>query len=122
MRRWLVIFRWRCDWFRTWYLLVWQSPVLSLRGMCMRWSFLLLLVLNLFYYVWHQQQAPLRVKEVTPLSMHQGVRQDIRLLSESGGVQPRRDHSADALSGASEVCMFLGGFDQEEQAKVVEQR
>ena len=27
----------------------------------MRWFFLLLLVLNLFYYVWHQQQAPLQV-------------------------------------------------------------
>ena len=39
----------------------------------MRWFFLLLLVLNLFYYVWHQQQAPLRVKEVEPMALYQGA-------------------------------------------------
>lgn len=32
----------------------------------MRWFLLLLLLLNAFYYVWHQQQAPLRAKEVAP--------------------------------------------------------
>jgi hypothetical protein len=88
----------------------------------MRWLFLLLLVLNLFYYVWHQQQAPLRVKEIAPLSLHQEVRQDIRLLSESGGAQSRREHPVEAAAGGSEVCMFLGGFDQEDSAKLVEQR
>ncbi|GLK89848.1 SPOR domain-containing protein [Pseudomonas turukhanskensis] len=88
----------------------------------MRWLFLLLLVLNLFYYVWHQQQAPLRVKEIAPLSLHQEVRQDIRLLSESGGAQSRREHPVEAAAGVSEVCMFLGGFDQEDSAKLVEQR
>ena len=31
----------------------------------MRWLFLLLVVLNVFYYVWHQQEAPLRAKDVT---------------------------------------------------------
>lgn len=49
----------------------------------MRWLFLLLLVLNAFYYVWHQQEAPLRAKDVTPLSLYRGPQQDIRLLSES---------------------------------------
>ncbi|PTQ71226.1 SPOR domain-containing protein [Pseudomonas sp. GV071] len=88
----------------------------------MRWLFLLFLVLNLFYYVWHQQQAPLRAKEVAPLSLHQEVRQDIRLLSESGGAQSRREHPVEAAAGSSEVCMFLGGFDQEDAAKLVEQR
>jgi len=88
----------------------------------MRWLFLLLLVLNLFYYVWHQQQTPLRAKEVAPLSLHQEVRQDIRLLSESGGAQSRRERPVEQSAGSSEVCMFLGGFDQEEAAKVVEQR
>ena len=38
----------------------------------MRWVFLFLLVLNLFYYVWHQQQAPLRAKEVAPIALYQG--------------------------------------------------
>lgn len=88
----------------------------------MRWLFLLFLVLNLFYYVWHQQQTPLRAKEVAPLSLHQEVRQDIRLLSESGGAQSRREHPAEAASVSSEVCMFLGGFEQEDAARVVEQR
>lgn len=46
----------------------------------MRWFFLLLLVLNLFYYVWHQQQAPLRVKEVEPMALYQGAQQGLRLL------------------------------------------
>ncbi len=51
----------------------------------MRWLFLLLLVLNVFYYVWHQQEAPLRAKDVTPLSLYRGSQQDIRLLSETTG-------------------------------------
>lgn len=38
----------------------------------MRWLFLLFLVLNLFYYVWHQQQAPLRPKEVESLALYKG--------------------------------------------------
>ena len=78
----------------------------------MRWLFLFLLVLNLFYYVWHQQQAPLRAKEVVPISLRHEVRQDIRLLSESGGTQPRRERPSDGVSGAAEVCMYLGGFEQ----------
>jgi hypothetical protein len=49
----------------------------------MRWLFLLLLVLNVFYYIWHQQEAPLRAKDVTPLSLYRGSQQDIRLLSET---------------------------------------
>lgn len=53
----------------------------------MRWLFLLLLVLNAFYYVWHQQEAPLRAKDVTPLSLYRGSQQDIRLLSESDFTQ-----------------------------------
>lgn len=91
----------------------------------MRWLFLLLLVLNLFYYVWHQQQAPLRAKEVAPLSLYQRARQDIRLLSESSEVQVRREPPA-GVAGAeetgAEVCLFLGGFEREDAAQVVEQR
>ncbi|WP_137820681.1 SPOR domain-containing protein [Pseudomonas sp. 2FG] len=88
----------------------------------MRWLFLLLLVLNLFYYVWHQQQAPLRAKEVAPLSLYQGARQDIRLLSESDGAQVRREPSGGTAAEVSEVCLFLGGFEREDAAQVVEQR
>ncbi|AYF88764.1 SPOR domain-containing protein [Pseudomonas sp. JS3066] len=87
----------------------------------MRWLFLFLLVLNLFYYVWHQQQAPLRPKEVETLSLYKGGQQDIRLLSESGNVQPRRT-AVVPTSTEEAVCLFLGGFEREEQAREVEQR
>jgi len=87
----------------------------------MRWLFLLLLVLNLFYYVWHQQQAPLRAKEVAPLAAYHGTQQDIRLLSESGGAPVRREQ-VDVVEEIEAVCLFLGGFEREEAARAVEQR
>ncbi len=40
----------------TWYLSAWPWPV-HWTEVLMRWLFLLLLVLNVFYYVWHQQEA-----------------------------------------------------------------
>lgn len=85
----------------------------------MRWMFLLLIVLNLFYYVWHQQQAPLRPKEVAPQAHAQDSKRDIRLLSESDG--PMRRERA-VRGGAGEVCLFLGGFELESAALAVEQR
>ncbi len=66
----------------------------------MRWLFLLLLVLNVFYYVWHQQEAPLKVKEVAPLSLYKGNQQEIRLLRETGlSAPPRR----------RDECLVVGG-------------
>ena len=53
----------------------------------MRWLFLLLIVLNIFYCVWHLQDTPLRGKEIISLSLYKGNQQDIRLLSESSAVQ-----------------------------------
>lgn len=88
----------------------------------MRWLFLLLVVLNLFYYVWHQQQAPLRAKEVASLALYEGGRQDIRLLSESSGVQARREVVPAAPEAVEAVCLYLGGFEQEDAARVIEQR
>ncbi|MCP2074820.1 UNVERIFIED_ORG: hypothetical protein J2Y77_004256 [Pseudomonas lini] len=86
----------------------------------MRWLFLLLLVLNVFYYVWHQQEAPLRAKDVTPLSLYRGSQQDIHLLSETADALVRRD-----LGKSGEVqktCVYLGGFARSEMAKQLEQR
>ncbi|CAM3338224.1 hypothetical protein BZK31_08530 [Pseudomonas floridensis] len=80
----------------------------------MRWLFLLLLMLNGFYYIWHQQEAPLRAKEVMPLSLHRTVQQDIRLLSESDPAHLPRDIDAN--------CLYLGGFSRQEEARAVEQR
>jgi hypothetical protein len=83
----------------------------------MRWLFLLLLVLNAFYYIWHQQEAPLRAKDVTPLSLYRGSQQDIRLLSESSDAVSRKDRSRSADS-----CLYIGGFADQRQAQSLEQR
>ena len=54
----------------------------------MRWLFLLLVVLNIFYYVWRQQEAPPRVKEVASLALYKGSKQDIQLLKEVRPIAP----------------------------------
>lgn len=87
----------------------------------MRWSFLFLLVLNLFYYVWHQQQAPLHPKEMGSLAVYKDAKQNIQLLSESV-TQPRRETTASLPGAPEDVCLFLGGFEREEEAREVEQR
>jgi cell division septation protein DedD len=87
----------------------------------MRWIFMLLVVLNAFYYVWHQQQAPMHAKEVAPLSMYQESRRDIQLLSESEP-QQRRATAPAQVPPAEAVCLFLGSFEEAEQAEQVEQR
>ncbi|MBC2655536.1 hypothetical protein H7A76_08805 [Pseudomonas sp. MSSRFD41] len=86
----------------------------------MRWLFLLLLVLNGFYYIWHQQEAPLRAKEVMPLSLYRGDQQDIRLLSESAASMERRDRGKEVQVDAG--CLYLGGFARRELAFSLEQR
>lgn len=90
----------------------------------MRWILLLLILLNAFYYVWHQQQAPLRAKEVEPATAYQAARKDIRLLSEAESPRVRAPSSAPAENSAPEaaVCLFLGSFDGQTQAGLVEQR
>ncbi|MBV4466462.1 hypothetical protein AB7M29_006233 [Pseudomonas sp. F-14 TE3623] len=84
----------------------------------MRWLFLLLLVLNVFYYIWHQQEAPLRAKDVTPLSLYRGSQQDIRLLSETTDAARDKGKPAQADDG----CLYLGGFSRQEAAQAVERR
>ncbi|MGF6091881.1 hypothetical protein [Pseudomonas sp. 18173] len=84
----------------------------------MRWLFLLLLVLNGFYYIWHQQEAPLRAKDVTPLSLYRGSQQDIRLLSEAGEAAKDKGKAAQPDSG----CLYLGGFTRQDVAQGLERR
>jgi hypothetical protein len=74
-------------------------------------------MLNAFYYVWHQQEVPLRPKEVAPLSLFKGVQQDIRLLSESGP-----NHPGGKAKAVNDQCLFLGGGISEGEAKTIEQR
>ena len=82
----------------------------------MRWLFMLLVVLNGFYYVWHQQEAPLQAKEIASLEYHRGARQDIQLLSESGIVATDRGKSK-----IDEDCLYLG-VDRPDQALSLVQR
>ncbi|MBK5527260.1 hypothetical protein JFT86_09895 [Pseudomonas sp. TH06] len=84
----------------------------------MRWLFLLLVVLNVFYYVWHQQEAPLRAKDVTPLSLYKGSQQDIRLLSET--VDASRGRSEQQRS--EERCLYIGGFARQELVVALSRR
>ncbi|UFH49036.1 hypothetical protein [Pseudomonas sp. KNUC1026] len=68
----------------------------------MRWLFLLLLVLNIFYFGWSQLEAPVRPKEITSLMPKRNGAGDIRLLSEAStpaSPQPR-----------GQSCLFLGGY------------
>lgn len=79
----------------------------------MRWLFLLLLVLNVFYYVWHQQEAPLKAKDVAPLSLYKGSQQEIRLLRETGVSAPARRR---------DECLVVGGLTAKEQLDALRQR
>ncbi|MBV4532626.1 hypothetical protein HU719_014530 [Pseudomonas sp. SWRI107] len=79
----------------------------------MRWLFLLLLVLNAFYYVWHQQEAPLKAKEVAPLSLYKGSQQEIRLLRETGAAAPARRR---------DECLVVGGVAARDQLEALRQR
>jgi cell division septation protein DedD len=88
----------------------------------MRWFFLLLLVLNLFYYVWHQQQIPLRAKEVPPMAQYQGAQQGIRLLDASDRAKVRPEPMEVGGAVVDQTCLFLGSFQQEDAARQVEQR
>jgi hypothetical protein len=84
----------------------------------MRWLFLLLLVLNVFYYIWHQQEAPLRAKDVTPLSLYRGSQQDIRLLSETEVAPKDKEKAVQVDSG----CLYVGGFARQDVAQGLERR
>ncbi|WP_460120405.1 hypothetical protein [Pseudomonas sp. S2_C03] len=84
----------------------------------MRWLFLLLLVLNVFYYIWHQQEAPLRAKDVTPLSLYKGNQQDIRLLSEATDASRAKGKPVQS----DNECLYLGGFARQESLQAVEAR
>ncbi|NWC07722.1 hypothetical protein HX776_02565 [Pseudomonas agarici] len=86
----------------------------------MRWLFLLLLVLNGVYYVWHQQEAPLRAKEVTPLALYRSAHQDIQLLSESDNAGARK--AAARGQEANSECLYLGGMSRQDVAQSIQQR
>lgn len=83
----------------------------------MPWAFLLLLMLNGLYFVWHQHDAPLRPKEIEPLLTHRAYGQDIRLLSESG-----LDRANARIAADQEKCLYLGGTPKQAEITLLEQR
>ncbi|WP_448679031.1 SPOR domain-containing protein [Pseudomonas nicosulfuronedens] len=88
----------------------------------MRWFFLFLLALNVFYYVWHQQQVPLRPKEVAPLSLFKNEQKNIRLLSESAEAPQRRLVDEKPAITPASACVYLGSFPAEDRARQLMQR
>jgi hypothetical protein len=85
----------------------------------MRWFFFLLVLLNVFYWVQHQYQSPVRIKEVVPLDAYARPKSNITLLSESS---PSNRGSAGRPASSGSGCLFLGGFDEESLALALEQR
>ncbi|KQZ81288.1 MULTISPECIES: hypothetical protein [unclassified Pseudomonas] len=88
----------------------------------MRWLFLLLLVLNVFYYIWHQQEAPLRAKDVTPLSLYRGSQHDIRLLSETEVASKDKEKEKEKAVQVDSNCLYVGGFARQDVAQGLERR
>lgn len=83
----------------------------------MRWLLLLLVVLNLLFYV-HHQQAPERIKK-TPVLPGVVSPSGIQLLSETAA-PARRAQPQTAIE--EDACLFLGGFDDESLASALRQR
>ncbi|WP_226507488.1 hypothetical protein [Pseudomonas sp. MWU16-30317] len=87
----------------------------------MRWLFLLLLVLNVFYAGWHQQEALQQPVEIRALSLYKGNQQDIRLLSETDRGAPAPTQALAPVPGARD-CLYVGGYPQLEALLPLEQR
>ncbi|GAB3478011.1 SPOR domain-containing protein [Azotobacter salinestris] len=81
----------------------------------MRWLFLLLVMLNLFYWVWNERFAS-RMANEKPDSSFRDVEVGIRLISESGVTMQAKGE------GRKEECLFLGGFQSEEKGHQIVQR
>ena len=81
----------------------------------MRWLFLLLMVLNIFYFIWHHQAAPLRVKEVASLSAYKGSKQGIQLINEVDAAKLSVDGECLYLRGSE-----AGAVDKETLLKLME--
>lgn len=85
----------------------------------MRWLFLLLLIVNIFYYVWGQQRLPGLAQSVSPFTLYDGEQDNIRLHSEG---RSRAPALGEARLVDNEMCLFLGGFERQDDALALEQR
>jgi hypothetical protein len=82
----------------------------------MRWLLMLLVILNLLFYLYHLNQA-LPVAGDVPEPQALSREADIKLVSETESLA-RRGPAQDE----GNTCLFLGGFDEESIALAVEQR
>ncbi len=69
----------------------------------MRWLLLLLLTLNVFYYLAHQQQAPFRVHQVAPVEGYTASSSALRLVTEA---PPPLRESSSRGAGAWALSFF----------------
>lgn len=82
----------------------------------MRWLLILLVVLNLLFYLFYLNQArPVAGNPSQIAAPSQEL--DIRLLSETESFPQRKP-----VNGSSNLCLLIGGFDGESLAQAVEQR
>lgn len=82
----------------------------------MRWLFILLVTMNLLFYLHQIKQAPSIVRDSAALeSPTLGI--GIKLLSETESLALR-----EPLRKVESACLFLGGFDQESIVRAIEQR
>lgn len=84
----------------------------------MRWVFLLLVALNIFYFVWTQQQPPSLAGDVVPFALVEGGKARIRLVSEHGN----REGEQSPMTASGEICLYLGGFETDQRSSMLEQR
>lgn len=86
----------------------------------MRWTFMLLVVLNLFYYVWHLQSVTALPKQAESPVLARALKQNIQLLSES------EDALAPVVAPlpakGQDVCLFLGGNARRDLVEQLRQR
>lgn len=106
--------------FQIWYFVDWLWLVL-IEDFNVRWLLLLLLVLNVFYYVWHQQQSLIELQGVEPVTQSHSYQKNISLLSELPD-KAERKIVASAVAVDPTACMFFGSFDSLEEAEVLRQR
>ena len=84
----------------------------------MRWIVFFLVALNVFYFVWTQQQAPILSDGVGPFTLAGDITKDIRLVSEQV-IDPLQIASITSDQG---LCPHLGGYEHKDRAMLLEQR
>lgn len=83
----------------------------------MRWLLMLLVVLNLSFYLYQLNHQSLPIKQEAKVSGGSSLDSSIQLLSETTRLAPRAP-----VAEAERSCLFLGGFDEESVALAIEQR